>query len=106
MINIFDLHDEEMKNPEYREAYEALEPEFAIASALIKLRKSLNLSQAALADLMDTQQAVISRLESGQHNPTFKTLTKIAQATGTRLTISFDLPTDDTPDPETMILES
>jgi len=35
MARVADLHKKSMKEPKYRKAYEALEEEFALASALI-----------------------------------------------------------------------
>ena len=42
-----------------------------------------------LAELMSTKQSLIARLEAGEQNTTIKTLNRIAQATNTRLHISF-----------------
>ena len=41
-----DLHRQWLGRPGYKEAYDALEPEFALASALIKARASAGLTQA------------------------------------------------------------
>ncbi len=38
---------------------------------------------------MSTKQSLIARLETGEQNTTIKTLNRIAQATNTRLHISF-----------------
>ena len=43
-----------MKKKEYREAYKALEPEFAIARAVIQARALADLTQEQLAQRMDT----------------------------------------------------
>ncbi|MFZ1643137.1 MAG: helix-turn-helix transcriptional regulator [Candidatus Contendobacter sp.] len=78
-----------MKNPEFKVAYEAMEEEFALASALIEARAYADLTQEELAQRMGTTQAVIARLESGRVKPSTRTLERFAKATGTRLQITF-----------------
>ena len=71
-------------------AYDRLGPEFVLARTLIEARRSAALTQAELAERMETTQSVVARLESGRIHPSTRTLEKIARATGTRLRISFD----------------
>ena len=78
------------KDPEYRAAYDALEEEFALASALIEARSKAGLTQQQLADRMHTTQAVIARLESGRSKPSTRTLERVAAATGMKLRIKFE----------------
>jgi transcriptional regulator with XRE-family HTH domain len=78
-----------MKAPDYREAYEALEGEFALAAALIRARAEAGLTQEQLAARMGTKQEVVARWEGGKVLPSTRTLTRLAKATGTTLRISF-----------------
>ncbi|MGE0109247.1 MAG: helix-turn-helix domain-containing protein [Bdellovibrionales bacterium] len=78
-----------MQNPKFRAAYDALEPEYAIASAIIEARKKAKLSQKELAHRMGTTQPVIARMEAGRQPPSTKTLFNLAKATGTHLEIRF-----------------
>ena len=78
------------EDPTYVEAYEALEKEFAIAAAVISARSHAGLTQEELAKRMGTTQSVIARLEGGKTRPSTSTLEKLAQATGTKLRISFE----------------
>jgi len=84
------LHEKWLEDPEYREEYERLGPEFELARALIEARASAGLTQAELAERMGTTQSVIARLESGRVQPTTATLRRLARATGTRLKIAFE----------------
>jgi transcriptional regulator with XRE-family HTH domain len=77
------------KDPRYRDAYAALEEEFALAQALIGARAKAGLTQEQVAQRMGTTQAVIARLESGRVKPSTRTLERFADATGTRLRIAF-----------------
>lgn len=85
-----DLHAEWMKKPSYAKAYAELEPEFKLASAVIAARVKAGLTQAELADRMNTKQTVIARLESGRTKPSTRTLERVAEATGLRMKISFE----------------
>jgi ribosome-binding protein aMBF1 (putative translation factor) len=77
------------KDPKYIAAYDALENEFSLASALIKARGDAEMTQEQVAQAMGTTQAVIARLESGKVLPSTRTLERFAKATRTRLQISF-----------------
>lgn len=97
MRDVRALHDEWMKEPGYREAYAALEPEFTLARALIAARVRAGLTQEQVASRMATTQSVVARLESGRVRPSTKTLERFAKATGTRLRIEFDVPAEARP---------
>lgn len=77
------------KRPGYAQAYDSLEEEFAVVSALIRARRAANLTQAELAARMGTTQAAIARLEAGGRQPSTRTLRRFAEATGHRLRIQF-----------------
>jgi transcriptional regulator with XRE-family HTH domain len=89
MARVSDLHKKWLKEPKYRKAYEALEEEFVLASAVIDARNRAGLTQKELAKKMGTTQPVVARLESGRVRPTMRTLERLAEATGSRLLISF-----------------
>lgn len=52
---------------------------FEISNSLKKYRQENNLTQKQLAKLLDFDQVMISKLESGNYNPTFKQLHKISR---------------------------
>jgi DNA-binding transcriptional regulator YiaG len=56
MKRISTLHRVWMKDPEYRKEYDALEEEFALASALIAARSRAGLTQAQFARRMKTDK--------------------------------------------------
>jgi ribosome-binding protein aMBF1 (putative translation factor) len=89
MRSVREVSKKWFKSKKFREAYDALEPEYALASALIEARAKARLSQKELARRMDTTQPMIARMESGRQSPSTATLLKIAKATGTRLQIRF-----------------
>lgn len=72
--------------PEGRELLDAYDSHFTaerqrileIPRALAVARTRLGLTQKQLAELADVQQSEISRIESGQANPTMETLNRLA----------------------------
>jgi predicted transcriptional regulator len=89
-IRVDDLHKKWVKDSKYRREYEALEEEFSLVSALIAARKRAGLTQEEVAARMKTTQAVVARLEGGGSKPSTRTLERYAEATGSRLRISFE----------------
>jgi transcriptional regulator with XRE-family HTH domain len=88
-IPVEEAFQEWRKDPEFVAAYDALEEEFALAEALILARAQADMTQEDVAQKMGTTQAAIARLESGRTMPSTRTLTRFADATGTKLRISF-----------------
>jgi len=77
-----------LKDPEFRNEYEALEPKYRLAAALIRLRLAKGLSQEQLAAMLHTKQESIARLESGNSLPSLSTIKKVADALDAELEIS------------------
>ena len=80
---------EQLKNPEVRAEWDAIEPEFKIIQTIIDARRNAGLTQKKLSELTGINQSDISRLEKGEANPSLKTLKRLAAATNTSLTIEF-----------------
>ena len=85
------IHARDYANdPAYRKAYDDLEEEYALINSLIEARTRAQLSQAQLAERMNTTQTAIARLESGGTMPSTRTLMKFAKATGHKLKITLE----------------
>ena len=89
-IRVDDLHKNWMKDSRYQREYEALEDEFSLVNAMIEARTRAGLTQEQVARRMKTTQAVIARLEGGGSKPSTRTLERYAEATGSRLKITFE----------------
>ena len=89
MARISEMHKKWLKEPNYKKAYDALEEEFVLAGAVMDVRNRAGLTQEELARRMGTTQPVVARLESGRSRPSMRTLERLAEATGSRLLISF-----------------
>lgn len=70
--------------------YEAQAPEFAIARELIAARVRAGLTQAEIAVRMQTTQSTIARMESGRTLPSLRTLSRYAEATGSRAVVRLE----------------
>mgnify|MGYP001163354852 FL=1 len=83
--------DQAMNRPGFKEAWDALEEEYAALGELIKARKQAGLTQEEVAARMGTTKSAVSRLEASlrneNHSPSFATLRKYAHACGKRLVI-------------------
>jgi DNA-binding XRE family transcriptional regulator len=76
-------------NPKLVRDITKFEAGYQLTRSLIKLRLEKKLSQKDLATKIGSKQPAISRLESGTSLPSFSLLQKIATATNTKLTVSF-----------------
>ena len=77
---------QQMKNPEFKKEYDALEEEFALINELLAARTRAKLTQAQVARRMGTSQSAVARLESGR-SPSLASLRKYARATGSKVQI-------------------
>ena len=78
-----------LKNNQFKQEYEDLEPEYELIETIIALRKEQNITQQELSRRTGIQQAHISRLERGNYNPSLKFLKRIAAGFGKKVHISF-----------------
>ena len=78
-----DILENELKDADFRNEYEALAGEFAVAKEVIRLRKSNGWTQKELAKRAHTSQPAIARLESGNYQSvSLSFLRKIGSALG------------------------
>jgi len=76
-----------LKNTEVQNELMVNEAEYRIIEEIILARKEKNLTQKDLAELIGTKQSNISRLESGNYNPSLDFLQKVASAMGKKLEV-------------------
>lgn len=78
---------ERAADPDFAEEWERLAVARLVATELVRYRAENALSQRALAAELGVSQPRVVELESGEKNPTFDTLMKIAAVTGSEITI-------------------
>ncbi len=80
----------ELENKEFRDEWDALEPEYQIIKALLTARDEKDITQKQLSELTGITQSDISKIENGNANPSIKTLKRIASALDQQLVVSFE----------------
>ena len=78
-----------LANPKVKQAYDDLQPEFAIARTIIEARIKDKVSQEQLAKKMGTGQAVISRLEGANSSPSLSLIKRLASALNLKVELRF-----------------
>lgn len=86
-ISFEEMKNDLLKDNEFKNEYEKLKPRYEAIEQIIRARKEQNITQAELAKMVGTQKSNISRLESGNYNPTLDFLTKISEALGKKLSV-------------------
>ena len=76
-----DWQTEQLRDPEFVAAANELEPGYQIA----RLRIQRGLTQAQLAEMVETRQPSIARLENGTSVPSLSFLDRIARALDARI---------------------
>ena len=89
MKSLNEFLDEQLKNPEFEEEYENIQPEMNVIRALAEARISQNLTQKELARRTGINQADISKLENGTRNPSLSLLKRLAEGMDMVLKIEF-----------------
>lgn len=90
---IYTLEDDlkkRLKNPRFKKAWEDSELEYQLGKTLIEKRLAKQFSQRDLAEKAHTTQAVISRVEAMNSNPSLNLLKRLASALGVKLKIAFE----------------
>ncbi|MDD7402257.1 MAG: helix-turn-helix transcriptional regulator [Eubacteriales bacterium] len=77
-----------MQDKAFANEYDRLKPRYMMISQIISERKKNNLTQEELAIRVGTKKSNISRLESGNYNPSLDFLSKVAEALGKELEVS------------------
>src|SRR5436853_7915091 len=81
------LH-EDLKDPEFAEAFYDMRADIALLQVLEEARKALNVSEKELAERMGVQRPTVTRLFNASHpNPTLDTISDILRALGLRAEI-------------------
>ncbi len=86
-IRFADWHREQMRDPKYRKAYDALGPKYDLIHAILDARIKRGITQAEIAKRAGTTQSAIARFESGVGNPTLDFMQRVSAAVGARLEV-------------------
>jgi DNA-binding XRE family transcriptional regulator len=78
---------EEMKNPEFKKAFEEEKRLLALSYAIVEAREKNGLTQKELAEKSHVTQQQLSKIENGV-NCNMRTFIKVSNALGLGLTVS------------------
>lgn len=81
---------EQLKNEDFRKEYESLSPRRQLIEALIRERNAQHLTQQDLAERVGMKASNISRLESGNYNPSLDLLEKVAGGLGKKIHVTLN----------------
>ena len=76
-----------MEDNQFKTEYDKLKPRYDAIAQIIKARQELRITQAELAQRVGTQKSNISRLESGNYNPSLDFLIRVSDALGKNLIV-------------------
>jgi ribosome-binding protein aMBF1 (putative translation factor) len=77
-----ELHRESMKDPEYRHEWARTQLAHEVALRVLQYRVGHNLIQTRLAAMLDMRQPHVARLETGDHEPSLATLSRLSRVLG------------------------
>jgi transcriptional regulator with XRE-family HTH domain len=89
-----DYLEESLRSPSFRAAFEDAEERSRVLGALVRLRRTMKLSQTEVARRMSTTQSSVSDLENGKTDPLLSTLQRYARAVTGRVRVRIEMPTD------------
>ena len=87
--NFRETLNEQLRDPEFKAEWDALEPEGQIMRAIVEGRDEQALTQKQLSEMTGITQADISRFENGTGNPSLRTLKRLAEGLGMSLKVEF-----------------
>ena len=87
LLSFQKLKEKHLKDLEFKKAYDDLDLEFRLISAIIDRRIHKGMTQKKLAEKIGTKQSAIARFESGNANPTLSFVKKLSKALDLTLTV-------------------
>ena len=90
LVDAMDMIREHIQDPEIRAEFGAEGVRLRFALALLNARESVGMTQSELAEICGVSQAYISKLESGEANPTIGKIGAIFAAMWMQPTVGFE----------------
>ena len=89
-ISFEEMKTDMLKDEKFKIEYDKLKPRYEAIEQIIRARKEQNITQAELAKRVGTHKSNISRLESGNYNPSLDFLAKIAESLGKKISVTLN----------------
>ncbi len=87
-VNFSKVKADMLADNNVKREYDKLKPRYELISQLIKARSEKHLTQEEFAKIMGTQKSNISRLESGNYNPSLDFIIKAANLLGKKVEVT------------------
>ncbi len=88
-VRFRDFLNEQLKDPDFRAEYEAIEAEDTITQAIITAQDCNGFTIEQIAEKTGIPQSEIQELQAGNANPTLQKLKDLAHALGMKLKLEF-----------------
>jgi ribosome-binding protein aMBF1 (putative translation factor) len=85
-----EIHQRDLADPAYRAEHERTRFANDVAIRVIRYRTESGLTQTAFARMVGMRQPHVARLESGEHEPSLATLTRLSAALGIDFTLDIN----------------
>lgn len=79
---------EQLRDPEFKKCYDALQPDYEIIKAILRARIEKGLNCAALACRLGIKISTLKRLELGVYSPRLSLMKRLAEALDAKLEIT------------------
>lgn len=89
MTNFNDFLNEQMKDPEFKAEWDALDPEFSVIGSHAQGPQRKRFDPEATSERTGIAQTDISKLERRQCKPSLRTLQRLAAGMGMKVKIEF-----------------
>ena len=76
-----------LKSLEFQKAWEKSRNEYELLHEVCRIRREMSLTQKQLAEISNSSQQEISRLEKKEHSPALKTICRIVNSMGYELVL-------------------
>lgn len=93
MTNFDDFLKKQLEDPKIKAEYDALDPAFTVIQAMIDARTKFGINQKDLSKRTGIPLSDIRQMETGNANPSVKTLQSLAAGINMKLKIVF-IPSD------------
>lgn len=81
--------EKQMQDSDFKKEWDASQPEYDLMRAIVEARKSRQITQKQLAEKTGIDQSDISKIETGNANPSLSTLKRLAEGMDMILKLEF-----------------
>ncbi len=88
LLSFDQYFEKSLTDPKFKKAWEKASPAYQLSRQIIKNRLDQNMTQKELAQKVGTTQAIISKIENSNFNPSLKLLERISAGLNSPILLS------------------